>query len=104
MTVADTKENKQRSIMIQLLYVIGILGIIVYGLFVYLHAASKEQLNRITKHPHIILFLLDDAGANDFGYTSTDIKHATPYIDSLAAKGVKLTRFYTEHSCTVRFC
>ena len=50
--------------------------------------------------PHIVLFLVDDAGINDVGYTSTDITSATPYIDSLAAEGVKLSRYYTEHSCT----
>ena len=50
--------------------------------------------------PHIVLFLIDDAGINDIGYTASDITDITPYLDSLAASGVKLTRYYTEHSCT----
>lgn len=62
--------------------------------------AKVEQVAVEPKTPHIVLFLLDDAGMNDWGYTSIDIKSATPYMDSLAAQGVKLTRYYSEHSCT----
>ena len=62
--------------------------------------AKVEQVAVEPNTPHIVLFLLDDAGMNDWGYTSIDIKSATPYMDSLAAQGVKLTRYYTEHSCT----
>lgn len=50
--------------------------------------------------PHILFLLLDDAGSNDFGYASGDLTTITPFIDELANKGIKLTRYYTEHSCT----
>jgi len=39
-------------------------------------------------------------GWNDIGYTSTDISKATTFLSSLAERGVKLTRYYTQPSCT----
>ena len=42
--------------------------------------------------PHIVFCLVDDLGWNSV-YNNED--HITPTIDSLAAKGIKLTSFYT---------
>ena len=50
--------------------------------------------------PHIIFFLVDDMGANDIGYQSTDLSASTPTLDRLAATGVRLTAYYTSPSCT----
>ena len=61
--------------------------------------ASRGKATTLTT-PHIVFLLLDDAGYNDFGYASTDITSATPFMDSMANDGVKLTRYYSEHSCT----
>jgi Arylsulfatase A and related enzymes len=35
-------------------------------------------------------------GHADMGYQSTDLSKATPFMDSLAASGVKLTSYYTQ--------
>lgn len=60
-----------------------------------------EENNLDVKNPaHIVFFLLDDAGWNDFGYNSVDIEGATPNIDSLATKGVLLKNYYSQPSCT----
>jgi len=40
------------------------------------------------------------AGWNDIGYISTDISQATPHMTALAAKGIKLTHYYTQPSCS----
>ena len=40
------------------------------------------------------------AGWNDIGYISTDISQATPHMTALAEKGIKLTHYYTQPSCT----
>ena len=50
--------------------------------------------------PHVLLLLVDDMGANDVGYASTDLAFATPSMDALAADGVRLARYYTLPSCT----
>lgn len=50
--------------------------------------------------PHIVLVTFDDMGWNDIGYQSTDLPKATPTLDALASKGLKLTRYYTQPSCT----
>ena len=48
--------------------------------------------------PHIVFFLLDDAGWNDFGYNSVDFKGASPNMDVLAAEGITLHNYYTQVS------
>lgn len=53
-----------------------------------------------TQKAHIVFFLLDDAGWNDFGYNSVDLETATPSIDKLAQSGIKLPNYYTQPSCT----
>ena len=50
--------------------------------------------------PHIVLVTLDDVGWNDLGYQSSDLWDATPHIDRLAAKGVRLSQYYGQPSCT----
>ena len=50
--------------------------------------------------PHILFVLVDDMGMNDVGYSSIDLRGVTPYIDKLAAGGIKLARYYTMHICT----
>lgn len=62
-------------------------------------STDKLETAAVSK-PHIVFFLVDDMGYNDIGYQSEDIPNATPFLDSLAADGVKLTRYYTEFECT----
>lgn len=50
--------------------------------------------------PHLVFIMVDDMGWNDFGPDSTDMAHASKYLYELAAKGVLLTRYYTQQSCT----
>ena len=47
--------------------------------------------------PNVIFILVDDLGMNDMGSSSTDIADATPFIDSLAKDGVRISRYYTNH-------
>jgi hypothetical protein len=54
----------------------------------------------VPSSPHIVFFLLDDMGWNDIGYQSTDIPLATPFMDELAAAGLKLTKYYSQYECT----
>jgi len=39
-------------------------------------------------------------GWNDAGYQSSDLPEATPFMNSLREKGVKLTHYYSQPSCT----
>jgi hypothetical protein len=61
---------------------------------------STYEMPSIQAAPHIILFTVDDLGWNDVGMYSTDIPKATPFITSLAKKGVTLSRYYAQPSCT----
>ena len=47
-----------------------------------------------TKRPNVILIVTDDQGWVDLGsYGSSDL--STPHLDSLAARGLRFTDFYT---------
>ncbi len=48
--------------------------------------------------PNIVLLIADDLGWADVGYHGSEI--ATPTIDTLAAEGLQLDRFYTYPACT----
>lgn len=62
---------------------------------------DKKDKKFDTSSPHIIFVLIDDQGHNDMGYTATDaLSECTPFIDSLAADGVKLTNYYAQSVCT----
>lgn len=50
------------------------------------------------KPPHIVFILADDYGFNDIGYHNPRIK--TPFLDSLAANGVRLENYYVQPICT----
>ena len=54
-----------------------------------LHAADK---------PSIILILADDMGMNDVGYHGENDRIMTPYIDSIANKGVQFSQAYATAS------
>lgn len=59
--------------------------------------AAAEEL----PPPNVIFILLDDVGMNDIGYTSTDgLATVTPFMDSLAYQGVRISEYYTAHLCT----
>ena len=48
--------------------------------------------------PNILLMMADDVGWNDVGYNGSTIR--TPAIDSLAAQGLRLDRYYAFSFCT----
>ena len=50
--------------------------------------------------PNLVVLTLDDVGYNDFGYQSSDLHSATPHIDALALRGVRLTSYYGQPSCS----
>jgi arylsulfatase A-like enzyme len=47
--------------------------------------------------PNIVLMMLDDLGYSDFGCYGSEIE--TPHIDSLAANGLRFSRFYNTAKC-----
>ncbi|CAM9273078.1 unnamed protein product [Phaeothamnion confervicola] len=63
-------------------------------------SAASATDSSSTGQPNIVFILIDDMGFNDIGYQSTDLSAATPVMDGLAARGVKLTNYYAMHMCT----
>ncbi len=53
----------------------------------------------VAERPNVVVFLADDAGWGDYGRTGNRTV-ATPNIDSLAAEGVTLDRFYVCPVCS----
>mmetsp|Transcript_7740 Transcript_7740/g.14562 ORF Transcript_7740/g.14562 Transcript_7740/m.14562 type:complete len:566 (+) Transcript_7740:82-1779(+) len=60
----------------------------------------NEEGESSTQPPHIVFVLVDDMGFGDIGYQSKDLAFATPYLDELAADGIKLDRYYSNAVCT----
>ena len=46
------------------------------------------------------MLLVDDMGWADIGYQSDDLQDATPTLDALAEKGLKLSSHYAQSLCT----
>jgi arylsulfatase A-like enzyme len=67
------------------------LFILFAALLVVLHSSSAA-----TPQPNIVLVMADDQGWGDTGYNGhPELK--TPNLDSMAASGLRLNRFYTAH-------
>lgn len=51
-----------------------------------------------SERPNIILFVIDDLGWNDTGYQGAE--YTTPWIDTLAAEGIRLNQHYVLPVCS----
>ncbi|GEP97510.1 arylsulfatase [Chitinophaga cymbidii] len=56
-------------------------------------SCTAQQKQEATKKPNIVLILADDLGYGDVGCFGQTKIH-TPYLDSLATRGIRLTQFY----------
>jgi arylsulfatase A-like enzyme len=66
---------------------------------ILLASGMTFPIGHAAERPHIVHVVADDLGWKDVGFNGcTDIM--TPHLDSLAAGGAKLTRFYTQSMCT----
>lgn len=65
---------------------------------VYRPALPAVPALRGTDRPNIVLIMADDMGFSDIGCYGGEIN--TPHIDSLAAEGVRFTRFYNNAWCS----
>ena len=52
------------------------------------------------KQPHLVLMVLDDLGWSDVGFHGSGTNFRTPQLDSLAADGVILDKFYVQQVCS----
>ncbi len=63
-----------------------------FGLFLFPAGSNSAE------RPHIVLMMADDLGWGDVGYNGSRI--ATPNIDKLAERGVRLSQFYAQPVCS----
>lgn len=61
-------------------------------------ATQTERSSQQPTSPNIVLILADDLGWNSVGYHNDEFK--TPHIDSIAADGIELNRFYVAPMCS----
>src|SRR5690606_3813391 len=72
-----------RKVNLTLIYILALLPI----------AFAQLPVDR----PNIVLILADDMGYSDLGCFGSEIQ--TPYLDSMAQGGVKMTNFYNASRC-----
>src|SRR6185503_1316688 len=69
------------------------------ALLVVLACAAPAAAQAPASRPNVILIITDDVGYGDIGsYGAPDIK--TPFLDSLARNGTRLTDFYAAPNCS----
>ena len=58
------------------------------------------------KPPNVLYILIDDIGYGDLGSRDLNVLrgYATPFINTLAKEGMRISRMYTEPSCTPTRC
>ncbi|MBP85583.1 MAG: arylsulfatase [Planctomycetaceae bacterium] len=72
---------------------------LIYSVAVLMAAVSAHAAPDGTdERPHIVLLVADDLGWGDVGYHDSQI--ATPSIDKLAQRGVRLNQFYVQPVCS----
>ena len=64
--------------------------------------AAAEKLSKLGKKPNIFIFLMDDTGFSDPGFTGGGVVvgNATPSMDKYANEGLLLTSAYSTPSCS----
>lgn len=60
-------------------------------------AQKKPAIDSDDRTPNILFILADDLGYSDLGCFGGEI--STPHLDGLAARGIRLTRFYNTGRC-----
>ena len=63
-------------------------------LFLSCSSINLQEKNETSKLPNVIFIYTDDLGYGDLGCFGAD-SIATPYLDKMAANGMKFTNFYT---------
>lgn len=68
------------------------------ALALLLAAVAAGHAEPAVPRPNLLLIVVDDLGVNDLGaWGNTEV--VTPNIDSLAARGLRFTRHYTDTTC-----
>lgn len=96
-----------------------VVGLVFVGLivFIYIHQFSnisvseastshaailqktKTQATTSSTQPNFIFFLADDLAWNSIGYESDDLASMSPFMTKLAAKGIKMSNYYSAELC-----
>jgi arylsulfatase/uncharacterized sulfatase len=60
-------------------------------------ASAQANAKSETQRPNVLIIMADDVGYMDFGAYGGEA--ATPAIDAIAARGIKMSRYYTSPQC-----
>ena len=63
-----------------------------------MEAGPRDAAAKAPARPNVLLIVADDLGFSDLGAFGGEIR--TPHLDGLAARGVRLTGFYTSPTCS----
>lgn len=69
----------------------------IFFILLICNCSYGQNKTKVDNRPNIIIILADDMGYSDVGCYGGEIK--TPYIDMLAAKGLRFSQFYNASRC-----
>lgn len=61
---------------------------------------KEDQAEKVSGKPNFVFIVADDLGWNSIGYQDYDLTFASPFITSLARKGVIMSNYYGQEICT----
>ncbi|MCO8123493.1 sulfatase-like hydrolase/transferase [Stieleria sp. TO1_6] len=64
----------------------------------FIHSVQAAESGSRNQPPNVVVILADDLGWNSVGYHDDEFK--TPHINSIAADGIELNRFYVAPMCS----
>ena len=65
--------------------------------FGWLGTGAQANEPAEAQRPNVLIIMADDVGYMDFGAYGGEA--ATPAIDAIAARGIKMSRYYTSPQC-----
>eukprot|EP01034_Spumella_vulgaris_P025603 gene25603-32076_t len=93
--------NMHTACFVVLVVLLTVLATFVFYLVHFHDSFMDEETSPVaTPRPNFVLIVADDLGWNSIGHDNYDQALTTPFLDSLAQRGIVLTNYYSQELCS----